>query len=314
MSKSVVVLFAGQGAQKVGMGRDLAEAYPVARELFARADEILGYPLTSVMFEGPMEELTRTSRCQPALYAHGLALLAVLKQERPDLTISAAAGLSLGEFTAHAAAGTLDFATGLRLVAARGTFMEQACQATEGSMAAMIGGEESAVVKLAAESGVDVANYNSPGQIVLSGSRAGIASAVAAAKGHGIKLAKELSVAGAYHSSLMQSAQELLAEELRGITLNPPSIPVVSNFTGQPVSEAAEIRRTLTEQVTGSVRWTESMNYLLNHGHDTFLELGPGGVLTGLMGRIRKGTSISAIEDTAGMRAWLAKDLSEAQV
>ena len=171
----------------------------------------------------------------------------------------------------------------------------------------MIGGEEGEVVRLAADCGVDVANYNSPGQIVLSGAKDSIARAVAGAKGHGIKLAKELSVAGAYHSRLMQSAQELLAAKLKGISLESPSVPVISNFTGRPVSTPEEIRLALTRQVTGSVRWTESMNFLLNSGQENFLELGPGGVLTGLMGRIRKGTSIAAIEDTAGMQAWLAK-------
>ena len=187
MSKKVALLFSGQGAQKVGMGRDLAEAYPVAKALFDHADAVLGFSLSDVMFNGPIEHLTRTSRCQPALYVHGLAVLAVLKERLPALDIAACAGLSLGEFTAHAAAGTFDFETGLKLVFQRGTFMEEACELTKGSMAAMIGGDESSVRELAAECDVDVANFNCPGQIVISGSAEGINAALAKAKDKGIK-------------------------------------------------------------------------------------------------------------------------------
>ena len=226
MSRKVVLLFSGQGAQKVGMGKDLAETFPVARQLFDRADEVLGFKLSEVMFDGPMEELTRTSRCQPALYVHGLAVLAVLKEQAPALDIAACAGLSLGEFTAHAAAGTFDFATGLRLVFQRGSFMEEACEQTKGSMAAMIGGDESAVRELAKECDVDVANLNAPGQIVLSGSVEGIKAAVAKAKDKGIRKAVELTVAGAYHSRLMKSAQEKLADVLARTTIQTPGVPV----------------------------------------------------------------------------------------
>jgi [acyl-carrier-protein] S-malonyltransferase len=167
MSKKVVLLFSGQGAQAVGMGQALAASSRVAQQVLAQADEVLGFSLTSVMFEGPMEELTRTSRCQPALYAHGLACLAALQEVVPGLEVVAAAGLSLGEFTAHAAAGTFSFADGLKLVARRGLFMEEACEATRGSMIAMLGGEEEAVRQLAADCDVDLANFNTPGQIVL---------------------------------------------------------------------------------------------------------------------------------------------------
>jgi len=290
MIKKAVLLFAGQGAQSVGMGRDLAATYPCAAALFARADAALGHSLSQVMFEGPLEELTRTSRCQPALYVHGLACLEVLRETCPDLEIAAAAGLSLGEFTAHAAAGTFDFESGLKLVAKRGLYMEEACEATAGSMAAMIGGEEAAVRALAAQVDVDVANLNAPGQIVLSGSREGIAAAIAGARGAGIRLGKELVVAGAYHSRLMRSAQDKLAVELAAIEIRRPRFPVFCNVEARPVSDPGDIRRTLASQVTGSVRWSDSMKRLLDAGHDLFLELGPGGVLAGLMGRIRKGT------------------------
>src|SRR6187549_3301095 len=230
MSRNVVLLFAGQGAQKVGMGKDLAETFPKAKDLFARANALLGFDLTEVMFNGPMEELTRTSRCQPALYAHGLAVLEVLQERVPSLEIAACAGLSLGEFTAHAAAGTFDFETGLKLVYQRGSFMEEACEQTKGSMAALIGGEESAVRELAMECDVDVANLNAPGQIVLSGSVEGIKAAVAKAKEKGIRKAVELSVAGAYHSRLMKSAQDQLAKVLQATPVHMPRVPVISNF------------------------------------------------------------------------------------
>lgn len=301
MSQEAAYLFAGQGAQKVGMGRDLAEASPAARELFARADEVLQMNLSQVMFEGPLEELTRTSYCQPALYVHGLACRLLLEEAVPDLRMTAAAGLSLGEFTAHAAAGTFSFEDGLRLVAARGRFMDEACALSEGAMAAMIGGEEEEVRRLAADCDVDVANLNAPGQIVLSGGREGIARAVQEAKARGIRLAKPLQVAGAYHSRLMQPAREKLAAALAGASLSRPTVPVLSNVTAEPAYDPAEIRRTLQEQVTGSVRWSESMQRLRAEGHDLFLEFGPGGVLSGLMGRIDKAARILTVEDCASL-------------
>lgn len=300
MSQNVVILFAGQGAQVVGMGRDLAEQDAATRELFEQADALLSFPLTDVMWQGPIEELTRTSRCQPALYVHGLAVLRLLLERIPDLKISAAAGLSLGEFTAHAAAGTFDFATGLNLVARRGVFMEEACQATQGSMLAMLGGDESAVRQLAIDCDVDMANFNTPGQIVLSGAKAKIEQAAAAAKERGLR-GKELPVAGAYHSRLMAAAQEKLAVELTATEIRAPKFPVVANLTAHPVHEPGEIRRTLENQVTGSVRWAQSMQLLLDQGHETFLELGPGGQLAGMLGRIRKGTNVKSISDMASL-------------
>ncbi|WP_038167100.1 ACP S-malonyltransferase [Verrucomicrobium sp. BvORR106] len=307
MGKKVVLLFSGQGAQKVGMGQDLAAAYPKAKALIDRADETLGFKLSEAMFQGPIEELTRTSRCQPALYTHGLAVLEVLKDLVPDLEVAACAGLSLGEFTAHAAAGTFDFETGLKLVYQRGTFMEEACEETKGGMAALIGGEESAVRELAAECDVDVANLNAPGQIVLSGSVDGIKAAVAKAKDKGIRKAVELTVAGAYHSRLMKSAQDKLAAVLQNTPVQLSSTPVVSNYEADAVTSDIVIRTTLERQVTGSVRWSESMQLLLKEGHDLFLELGPGGVLAGLMGRIQKGVKVLSIEDVKGIEAAVAE-------
>jgi [acyl-carrier-protein] S-malonyltransferase len=306
-SKKVVLLFAGQGAQKVGMGQDLAGAFPGVQTMFDRANEVLGFSLTDAMFSGPIEELTRTSRCQPALYVHGLAVLAALKEWVPSLDVAACAGLSLGEFTAHAAAGTFDFETGLKLVFQRGTFMEEACEETKGSMAALIGGEESAVRELAAECGVDVANLNAPGQIVLSGSVDGIKQVVAKAKEKGIRKAVELTVAGAYHSRLMKSAQDKLAGVLQTTPVQMPGVPVISNYEADAVTSEIVIKNTLERQVTGSVRWSESMQLLLKEGNTLFLELGPGGVLAGLMGRIQKGTKVLTIEDVASLEAAVAE-------
>ena len=300
MSKKVVLLFSGQGAQAVGMGQELAASSSVARAVLEQADEVLGFALSQVMFDGPMEELTRTSRCQPALYAHGLACLAALREAVPDLEIAAAAGLSLGEFTAHAAAGTFTFEDGLKLVARRGQFMEEACEATHGSMIAMLGGEEEAVRQLAADCDVDMANFNTPGQIVLSGAKENIVRTAALAKERGLR-GKELPVAGAYHSRLMISAQEKLRAELGSVALNLPGFPVVCNLEARPVSEAADIRRTLEQQVTGSVRWAQSMEFLLSQGHDCFLELGPGGQLAGMLGRIRKGVEVHSVSDSGSL-------------
>lgn len=296
MDKKIAIVFPGQGAQAVGMGKELAATYPAAADLFRQADEILGWPLSKICWEGPEEELTKTSVCQPALYVHGLAALAVAREKSGDFAVAGAAGLSLGEFTAHAAAGTFDFATGLRLVAQRGLFMQEACEATKGGMAAMIGAEENAVRDLAAQADVDVANLNSPGQIVVSGEASKVAVAAGLAKDFGIRKAVELKVAGAFHSRLMQPAYERLADVLAATEIHTPRFPVVCNVEGRPVADPDDIRRTLADQVTGSVRWTDCVDCLLDElGCDTFLELGPGTTLAGMIARIRKGTPVQSI-------------------
>lgn len=287
----------------MGMAKDWFENSATARKMVAAADAALGFSLSDVMFDGPEEELTKTSFCQPALYLHGLIALALLKERIPQFEAVAAAGLSLGEFTAHAAAGTFSFEDGLRLVARRGEFMQQACEATQGAMAALIGGEEEQVRALATACDVDVANLNAPGQIVLSGSVAGIDAVVEKAKDFGIRRAIKLNVAGAYHSRLMQSAKDKLAAELSATTIVAPSIPVVANFTAAVVTDASEIRSSLTEQVTGSVRWVESIRLLREMGHTNFLELGPGKVLAGLVAKIDKDAVVHSIEDLASLEA-----------
>ncbi len=301
--KKIALMFAGQGAQFVGMGKDLAEEYPAAAEVFRRADEILGRKLSEIAWNGPLEELTKTSNCQPALFVHGLACLSVLRELAGDFPIGGAAGLSLGELTAHAAAETFDFENGVKLVQQRGTFMDEACSATVGGMAAMIGADENAVRQLADEEDVDVANINSPGQIVISGELAKVEAAVAVAKEHGIRRATMLNVAGAYHSRLMERAYQKLGAALLEVQMQVPQFPVVSNVTGSEVKTLPEIRQTLQDQVTSTVRWADCMERLAALGCDLFVELGPGGVLAGLLKRTRKDVEVISASDVASARA-----------
>jgi [acyl-carrier-protein] S-malonyltransferase len=301
--KKIALMFAGQGAQVVGMGKDLADQFPTAADLFRKADEILGRKLSEIAWNGPMEELTKTSNCQPALFVHGLACLSVLRELASDLPIGGAAGLSLGELTAHAAAETFELEDGLRLVQKRGELMAEACAMTVGGMAAMIGADESAVRQLADDEDVDVANINSPGQIVISGELAKVEAAVAVAKEHGIRRATMLNVAGAYHSRLMQSGYERLGAALLEVQMQLPQFPVISNVTGREVKTLPQIRQTLQEQVTSTVRWVDCMERLSNLGCDLFIELGPGGVLVGLLKRTRKDVDVVSISDVASVRA-----------
>ena len=297
MPKRIGLLFAGQGAQYIGMGRDLAEKYPVAADLFRNADEILGRSLSEVSWNGPMEELTKTSNCQPALYIHALAALAAVREVLGDFEVGGAAGLSLGEITAHAAAGTFDFATGLKLVQKRGEFMDEACATTQGGMAAMIGGLENDVRRLAADEDVDIANINAPNQIVISGELANVETAVGVAKEYGIGRATMLNVAGAYHSRLMESAYLKLGEVLADLPMQSPRFPVISNVTGEEVKTSEEIRETLREQVTGTVRWADCMQRLIDLGCDLFIELGPGNVLAGLLKRTNRAVAVISVGD-----------------
>ena len=297
MPKKIALLFAGQGAQSVGMGRELAENFPVAARVCAQADEILGRQLTDIMWNGPEETLTTTSNCQPALYVDSLAALAVIRELFADFPIDCAAGLSLGEITAHAAAGTFDFASGLKLVQKRGEFMDEACAATLGGMAAMIGAQENDVRRLAADEDVDIANINSPAQIVISGELAKVEAAVSVAKDYGIRRATMLNVAGAYHSRLMESAYAKLGEVLLQVEMQIPQFAVVSNVTGEEADTLPEIRRTLQEQVTATVRWYDCMQRMLARGCEIFIELGPGNVLAGLLLRTQKDLTVMSVGD-----------------
>src|SRR5438552_1413478 len=297
------LLFAGQGAQVVGMGRDLAEQFPVAADLFRQADALLERKLTEIMWNGPLEDLTQTSNCQPALFVHALAALAALRESASEFPVAGAAGLSLGEMTAYAAAGTFDFASGLRLEQRRGELMDEACAATRGGMAAMVGAYENEVRQLAADEDVDVANINTATQMVASGELAKVEAAIGVAKEYGVRRATLLNVARVYHSRLMESAYDKLGPELLNVEMQLPRFPVISNVTGEEVKTLPEIRRTLQDQVTATVRWLDCMETLLEDcGCDFFIELGPGNVLAGLLQRISKGVDVVSVGDTESVR------------
>jgi len=279
-------LFAGQGAQTVGMAKDLAEQFPTARALFDRANAALGYDLAGICFYGSEPELTRTENAQPGIYLVSWVAFQLLKERVPGFKFEATAGLSLGETAALAAADALSFEEGLKLVRQRGRFMHEACEATKGGMAAIIGLEEATTREVCAQAGVELANLNCPGQIVISGELARINQACELAISKGAKKAVPLPVAGAYHSMLMASAQPKLQAALVGIPLQLQRVAVVSNVTARPHRTIDEIRSLLVQQLTAPVRWEESMRYLLAQGFTRFIELGPGKALSGFMKRI----------------------------
>lgn len=295
------LLFAGQGAQEVGMGRDLAAQFPAAQAWFDRANAALGYDLAQICFAGPEAELTKTEHAQPGIFLVSWVALELLRSRVPGLAFAATAGLSLGEFTALTAAGAMSFEDGLRVVRQRGKFMQEACDVTQGGMAAIIGLEETVCRDVCAEAGVALANLNCPGQIVISGAADRIAAACDLAKTRGARRALPLPVAGAYHSPLMASAQPKLAAELAGIALHVPQVPVISNVTAQPHGTPAEIRTRLVEQVTSSVRWEDSIRYLLAQGCTRFIELGPGTALTGFLKRIEKSAQVLNVANVASL-------------
>jgi [acyl-carrier-protein] S-malonyltransferase len=302
MSKTAL-LFAGQGAQVVGMGRDLAEKYPSAKAWFDRANAALGYDLASICFNGPEAALTQTDNAQPGIFLTSWVAFQLLRERVGSLEFHATAGLSLGEFTALAAAGGMSFEDGLCLVRQRGRFMQEACEATRGGMAAIIGLDEATTRHVCGEAGVALANLNCPGQIVISGEADRIAKAVELAKARGARRAIPLPVAGAYHSPLMAGAKAKLEAELMKVKLASPSVPVISNVTAQPHGGAEEIRSKLVEQVTSTVRWEESMRYLLAQGFTRFIELGPGTALSGFMRRIDKGVQMFNVADATSLES-----------
>lgn len=302
MSKTAL-LFAGQGAQVVGMGKDLAAQFPSAKGWFDRANDTLGYDLASICFNGPDADLTRTENAQPGIFLVSWVAFQLLKERAPSLKFEATAGLSLGEFTALSAAGAMSFEDGLRVVRQRGRFMQETCDATRGGMAAVIGLDEAPTREVCAEAGVVLANLNCPGQLVISGESEKINKAVELAKAKGAKRAIPLPVAGAYHSPLMASAQSKVQAELAKIKLSAPNVPVVSNVTAQPHGAPNEINARLVEQVTSSVLWESSMRYLLAQGFTRFIELGPGTALSGFMKRIDKNAQMLNVADVASLEA-----------
>jgi [acyl-carrier-protein] S-malonyltransferase len=298
MSKTAL-LFAGQGAQAVGMGQDLAEKFPAAKAWFDRANAALGYDLAGICFTGPEADLTKTENAQPGIFLVSWVCFQLLQEQAPHLKFDATAGLSLGEFTALTAAGAMSFEDGLRVVRQRGRFMQDACEVTQGGMAAIIGLDEAATRAACAEAGVVLANLNCPGQLVISGEAEKITRACELAKARGAKRALPLSVAGAYHSPLMASAQPKLAAELAQARIAAPRVPVISNVTAQ--AHDREISAKLVEQVCAPVRWEESMRALLAQGFTRFIELGPGTALSGFMKRIDKSAQLLNVADAASL-------------
>jgi [acyl-carrier-protein] S-malonyltransferase len=296
---ALAFLFAGQGAQKVGMGKSLYEQSAAARALYAQAGGVLGWDLKRVCFEGPEPELTQTKVCQPALFVHGLALEAALRElgKIPAGEPRFALGLSLGEVTACAAAGVFDFATGLKIVAERGRLMQQACEMTTGGMAAVIGEESAKVGELCAEFDIELANFNAPGQIIISGEKTKVAAAVAAAKDRGIKKVMPLNVAGAYHSRLMEPARAAFAAFLEPIAFQAPRFPIFTNTTGQTIQDPAAIKAALVRQVVSPVLWEDCMRAAAAAGATEFWELGPGGVLSGLARRTEKTWAVKSFAE-----------------
>ena len=270
------------------MGKSLCEHSAAARNLYSEANHVLGWDLARVSCEGPEDQLTQTKVCQPALFVHGLAMLAVLREQGKNSEAGFALGLSLGEITALTAAGVFDFATGLRVVAERGRLMQQACEQTTGGMAAIIGEERAKVYELCREFDIEAANFNAPGQIIVTGEKSKVNAAVAAAKERGIKKILPLKVAGAYHSRLMEPARAAFASFLDGVPFAAPQFPVFTNTTGQPVSAPAAIKTALAAQVVSSVLWEDCMRNAVAAGATVFWELGPGGVLAGLARRTDK--------------------------
>ena len=301
--RKTALLFAGQGAQSVGMGRDFAAAFPSAQAWFDRANAALGYDLAAVCFNGPDAELIKTENAQPGIFLVSWVAFQLLKERVPALQFEATAGLSLGEFTALTAAGALSFEEGLQIVRQRGRFMQEACEVTRGGMAAVIGLDEAPTRELCAEAGVVLANLNCPGQLVISGEEEKIARAIELARPKGARKAIPLPVAGAYHSPLMASAQPKLQAELAKATLSVPRVPVISNVTAQPHGCPEQIAARLIEQVTSSVRWEESMRYLLAQGFTRFIELGPGTALSGFFKRIDKGAQMLNVADLGSLEA-----------
>jgi len=291
------LLFSGQGAQSVGMGRSLYENSTIAKVLYDEANEILGWDLKTLCFEGPAEALTETKVCQPALYVQGFALFSMLQEAGKLDDVTAACGLSLGELTALAAAGVYDFATGLKLVAERGRLMQVACDATKGGMAAVIGGTPEEVQTFCDEFDIEIANLNCPGQIVISGDNTQVLEAVAASKGR-FKLCKPLNVAGAYHSKLMVSARDAFAEYIQDFDFNTPEIAVYTNVTGRRVSAPQDIKDALVSQVVSSVRFEDCLrNMATENSVSSFYECGPGKVLAGFGKRIDKTLNITPVSE-----------------
>lgn len=296
-------LFPGQGSQFVGMGRDLARAFPEARQLLERADEVLEFPLSRLMAEGPEEELRQTVHTQPAVVAHSLAALAVLRARGVEAVV--AAGHSVGEYAAVVACGAWEVEVALELVHRRGRYMHEA---GPGAMAALLGADigEAEALCTACTGTVEVANLNGPGQVVISGSVEGIEEALARAREFGIRRVVRLPVSGAFHSSMMRPAAERLAADLEKAPLRPPRLPIVVNRTARPVTDPEELRQALKEQIVSRVLWEDSVRTMLDLGVEVFLEVGPGHALCGMVRRISREARVLPAGDRESMDRALA--------
>ena len=305
--------FPGQGSQAVGMGKDLADACPEARAVFQEVDDALGQKLSAIMFEGPEETLRLTENAQPALMAVSLAVIRVLEARGVRLADAAAyvAGHSLGEYSALCAAGTFTLSDTAQLLRTRGRAMQQAVPVGHGAMAALLGLDLATAAEVAAEAAGDevcgIANDNAPGQVVVSGAIGAVERAVEIAKGRGARRALMLPVSAPFHCSLMAPAARVMAEALQSVAMRAPAVPLVANVTAAPIADAEDIRRRLVEQVTGVVRWTESVTWLAGPGGvDSLVELGTGKVLTGLAKRIAPEAAATAINTPADIDAFVA--------
>jgi [acyl-carrier-protein] S-malonyltransferase len=308
MAGKTAFLFPGQGSQAVGMGKELAANHPVARRTFEEADEALGYAISKLCYEGPEDQLKLTEITQPAILTTSVAAWRVLAEQ--GVQADFAAGHSLGEYSAHVAAGTLQFADAVRTVRNRGKYMQEAVPVGQGAMAAILGMALEALEEVCreAEQGESVApaNINSPNQIVISGTAAAVQRAADLAKAKGAKRAIMLQVSAPFHCSLMQPAQDRLADDLQKLAFNDSSIPVVKNIDGKPTQRGEESRDALIRQVTGAVQWVKSVETLRDAGVTTFFEVGPGKVLCGLTGQIIKGLTCANVEDEASLQKAMA--------
>jgi len=301
---TIAFVFPSQGSQYVGMAQDLVAAYPDARAIFDQADATLGFAISSLCFNGPNDVLTDTINAQPALLTHGIAALHVLQTIKPDLAPAFVAGHSLGEYSALVAADALDFADALKLVRERGRVMKAAGEKTPGAMAALLGIDTAALEGVCAETGAQIANYNAPGQIVISGEKGALNRAVELAKARGAKRAIVLAVSIASHSRLMANAAREFANAVANTPMRAPKIPVISNVTAQPLSTVEEIRHELVAQLTSAVQWTKTIEYIAAQGVTTFIELGPKDVLAGLIRRINKDVHAVSVGDVASVKGF----------
>lgn len=303
--KKVALLFPGQGAQKVGMGKEFYETSPQAKAIFDEANAIVGHDLLKVMFEGPEEKLTQTAFCQPAILAMSIAALKAFEAhpKYKFFEVKYAAGLSLGEYSALAASGTIGFGDTLRLVQKRGAFMDEACKENQGAMAAVIGFDKNKLVEICRSTGAEVANFNSHEQIVITGHATKVAKAIEEIKAAGGQKVIPLTVAGAFHSSLMKSAAGRFGGALKDAIIKPSGIQVISNVDGLPETSSEQIRQNLVKQITASVQWVASIEYIMSQGVSDFIEIGPGKVLKGLIRRINPNAVVQNIEKPADLDA-----------